>query len=554
MDIARSWSFKNTSTGASGSYQEFIAPFPGIYEITAAGAEGSGGNGGTKGGKGAVVSGRFYLKQNDKCIIIVGQAGTTRALSTQINDGVAGAGGGATTVSVVDTSSPYIITSSGVKVRPLLIAAGGSGGTDTRLIPARKKDGVDGVHTGDGKLDRFYQSFLSGGIGNQYSRNSQTSIGGYGGGTGTDDVGGYPGGAYLENLLQDPGSSVTTGYSYNAGTYQTGVTGGNIGQGKLEIKLIHSLKVTITPDITTTHSDHIKLKIDINDDFDLSVSYKVLINGTQKEPSSGYTDPARPPLAINHLINNADLVIGSNKITVEVINTDGMESTSEITIDKENFSPVIAEAVIEGNYIRAKINDEDGDMVKYRIVFNGLQLFPHRNFTKLINSPANIEYAIPKNLIKLNQPNAVLIEAIDSVGTLSSKEFTTTIGYTGMMFTTRDGEFYSTDLGEVLQYLDMGRVLAGSEPVIYEVFLKNTTGISMKRPKLWVVQRDLNPVSEKIELSKTKDPFEPSDEINFGKDYEIDHNQTVPFYVRVKTTDDAVGGGKFDIWVSADPM
>ncbi|TPG81292.1 hypothetical protein EEL32_20565 [Brevibacillus laterosporus] len=558
--------FYNTGTGISGNLQKFIVPRGGIYKISASGARG-GNVGGNLGGKGAFVSGEFNLDEGDTIHLLVGHMGLDKPFSDY-----GGGGGGGSFAVKQDNDSSYIFKPLNVGITPLVIAGGGGGAGDnggnfsggagngettgnggggTGLQGNRNSGGSGFI--GDAKPSDAKSpiSFLNGGTGGTRG----TYWGGFGGGGLPFDAGGggggYTGGNGGEGVKGGFGGS-----SYNTGLNQIRQSGVNNGHGKIEITFIKptSPKITAVIEPTTVHAENVKLDLTIDDPNDLSVNYKIFINDMQKEPSNGFTDPVRPPFRVSFIISNLDLISGNNIIAVVASNTEGVETTKKFEVVKQNSSPLITDGVIEGSYLRAKITDEDNDKIRYRIVVNELQLFPHRGFSKLIQTPVSIEYGIPKNLIKLNQSNTVLIEAMDSVGTLSLKEFTATMGYTGMMFTTRDGEFYSTDLGEVLKYLDMGRVLAGSEPVIYEVFLKNTTGIPMKRPKLWVDQKDLNPVSEKIELSKTKEPFEPTEKINFGQDYEMAHNQSVPFYVRVKTTEDAVGGGKFDIWVSADPL
>ncbi|MBM7111407.1 Glycine rich protein [Brevibacillus laterosporus] len=557
--------FFNTGTGITGNLQKFIVPRGGIYKISASGARG-GNVGGNLGGNGAFVSGEFNLDEGDIIHLLVGHMGLDKPFSDY-----GGGGGGGSFAVKQDNDSSYMFKPLNISVTPLVIAGGGGGAGDDG---GNFSGGAgNGETTGNGEggtgLQGTNNSGGSGFIGDAKPSNAQSPLsflnggtggtrgsywGGFGGGGLPYDAGGggggYTGGNGGEGVRGGFGGS-----SYNSGHNQVRQSGVNNGHGKIEITFIKpSPKITAGIEPTIVHAENVKLDFTLDDPEDLLMNYQVLINDIQKEPSSGSSELVRSPFHGSYMISNLDLIIGKNIITLVAINTAGVKSTKKIEIVKQNSNPLITEEVIEGSYLRAKITDEDNDKVRYKIVFNGKQLFPYREFTKLIDTPVSIEYSIPKTLIKIGQPNTVLIEAMDSVGTLSTKEFTATMSYVGMMFTTKEGEFYSTDLGEVLKYLDMGRVLAGSEPVIYEVFLKNTTGIPMKRPTLWIDQRDLNPASEKIELSKTKEPFELSEKIIFGEDYVMAHNQSIPFYVRVKTTEDAVGGGKFDIWVSADPL
>ena len=134
---AETYTFNNTSTGESGTIQEWTVPFTGNYQIEAYGAQG--GNSGTKvGGKGAKMSGTFQLTQGEVIKILVGQQGIgwhNPSFWGYYRIGGAGGGGGSFVV-----RSPYNTTGS-----ILVIAGGGGGAHDCEKGANDGKPGLTGT-------------------------------------------------------------------------------------------------------------------------------------------------------------------------------------------------------------------------------------------------------------------------------------------------------------------------------------------------------------------------------------------------------------------------
>jgi hypothetical protein len=117
MSHAQTWTFTNT-----GAIQTWVAPKPGIYSVTAIGAQGASAQVGQSGGRGAEVTDTFKFTNGTLYQIAVGGAGTS--------DGCNGGGGGGTFF--VDSAN-----------NPILVAGGGGGtrtsvsqnGTDASITP-----------------------------------------------------------------------------------------------------------------------------------------------------------------------------------------------------------------------------------------------------------------------------------------------------------------------------------------------------------------------------------------------------------------------------------
>lgn len=129
---------------------------------------------------------------------------------------------------------------------------------------------------------------------------------------------------------------------------------------------------------------------------------------------------------------------------------------------------------------------------------------------------------------------SVLYDAIDS-------------RYYGLMFLDTSQNYYSTSVGEILKYLDMGTLIAGQTSLEAEIFLMNTLNYDVKDVNMWVSE-NMDDVT--IEMSEITNPFiaQTSIQIPF-----LASGANIPFYIRIKTNKSATAGGNFDIMVKADP-
>jgi hypothetical protein len=247
--------------------QLWKVPYTGLYGIVAKGA--SGGNGTNEtvgagwrlGGRGAKIKGTFYIKADTQLKILVGQQG---GVTTTVFKGRPGGGGGGTFV----TTSDHVV---------LLVAGGGGGGASifphcdcrdgdpgqstengtryggTSGYGGKRYDRITGVNPssfegaagggfyGDGASSNTAfggTSFLSGGSGGR--NKAGASHGGFGGGgAGTNypgGGGGYSGGGVMGD--RDLFAAAGGGGSVNNGTEQENESGVNLGDGKVEIRLI----------------------------------------------------------------------------------------------------------------------------------------------------------------------------------------------------------------------------------------------------------------------------------------------------------------------------
>ena len=129
--ISKEYTFSYT-----GDYQEFIAPYTGLYKLELWGAEGATTYNSSLGGKGGYSKGYYYLKKDEKVYVYVGAKGRL-VTSSSDNTGVfngggagkvggggtyAGTGGGATDIRLINGNWNNVES-----LNSRIIVAGGGG-------------------------------------------------------------------------------------------------------------------------------------------------------------------------------------------------------------------------------------------------------------------------------------------------------------------------------------------------------------------------------------------------------------------------------------------
>ncbi|WP_081481732.1 discoidin domain-containing protein [Paenibacillus elgii] len=120
--------------------------------------------------------------------------------------------------------------------------------------------------------------------------------------------------------------------------------------------------------------------------------------------------------------------------------------------------------------------------------------------------------------------------------------------YSGLMFMDTSQKYYSTSIGEVLNYLDMGTMIAGQTSLDIQVKLTNTYPFQLKNVRLWP-EHSINGLT--IEMSKSNQPFVGQSSLTFDQ---LPFDQVVDFYIRLTVDPSAQAGGNFDIRVHAEPV
>lgn len=328
--------------------------------------------------------------------------------------------------------------------------------------------------------------------------------------------------------------------------------------GNVETFTYTVTKVNATPTVSAQlsskliHGQDVKLNATFNDaNAEDTVQYRVLLNNVQRFPSSGFSALEAVPVPLAIVFNNSDLIVGTNTIRVEFKDDWGALGTWSDTVTKLNAVPTLSGSM-SGLTLNAVINDTDGDDVRYRILINGKQVFPESNYTTLLHVPLEIKYTLSSQQVIIGSNNLIRVEYMDSLGGVGAWEKPFVADFAGLMFCDEAETYYSTDLGEILKYLDFGTIVAGQTTSAERVFLKNTLGYPVEEIQLWNTQGELDGVNAKAEISYSTAPFEAMDMLEFAD--QLNHGEKIPFYVRVVTNRFALHGGMFDVYVKADPV
>jgi hypothetical protein len=207
-----------------------------------------------------------------------------------------------------------------------------------------------------------------------------------------------------------------------------------------------------------------------------------------------------------------------------------------------------------GMRLNLTISDTENDQVQYNVFLNGNQVYPYdltQTFSELTQSPVTYDRLFLSNEAAVGSNNTVVITAKDKYGITSTVSLIFVGEYSELMFADEAGNYYSTDLGEVLQYLDMDVLIAGQISETYPVRLINKTGYAVVNVLLSKNNKTL-PTGAALEISQTESPFVPEGTILHSG--ALNYNDEFTFYVRIVTTlSSQPGQGEFDIYVTGDP-
>lgn len=300
------------------------------------------------------------------------------------------------------------------------------------------------------------------------------------------------------------------------------------------------------------HTEDSSITATITDDDGDRVKYRILFNGNQIFPEFGFSPLLPSGTVITHELPHRLMIIGENKLEVVMEDERGLAGYFKSTeLLNQNDLPTI-EAEIRGTLLKCKIADLDGDRIRFRITLNDKQIIPSDGWSKLVDTPIVLDQSIDPRLIVMGSKNKLVIEAIDPLGGHNVKNIYFEGEPSGLMFCDANEKFYTTNLGELLKYLDFGAIIAGQTTPAERVWMKNTLGYPIQNTRIKINQGDLDGVSSKIEISRYDSPFTSEEELTYTD--LMDHGDKVGFYVRIVTENKSTSQGVFNITVKADPV
>ncbi|MBG9790447.1 RCC1 domain-containing protein [Brevibacillus laterosporus] len=319
------------------------------------------------------------------------------------------------------------------------------------------------------------------------------------------------------------------------------------------VTLVNENPEVINPQLSAIeiHAEEVAFNATIIDADGDKVRYKVSLNGEQIPPYSGYTQFIKSPTNLSVTFNNSMLVIGKNTIKVDIEDEVGGIGTYTTEVTKLNNNPVIT-GTIKGSFLSAKITDEDADRIRYKMTLNNKQVIPVNGYTKLMNTPVVLNQSFHRTLINVGAENVLKIEAMDEVGGTFIKDIKFTGVHSGLLFCDAEETLYTTEIGELLKYLDFGDVISGQTTPAERVWVKNTLGFPVNDITITVDQGDFDGVNTRVEISRFDSPFDGKDSLAFSG--LTNHDEKIDFYVRIVTKKKSNSSGKFNITVKAEPM
>ncbi len=387
-DLETSSSSLSTTFTYTGDYQEFIAPYTGLYKLELWGAEGATTYNSSLGGKGGYSKGYYYLKKDEKVYVYVGAKGRL-VTSSSDNTGVfngggagkvgsggtyAGTGGGATDIRLINGNWNNVES-----LNSRIIVAGGGGGAGSSYSNTNSSDiggGVGGGISGVGGRTIWGSSYLSypgtqtaggggansGSLGTGGGGAAETSSGGGGGGGyyggGGASCGGGAGGSGYIGKVSNCGEdiAVTIAGDKQVPTYDgTGTMTGNSGDGYVKISYFNPDDLDI---VKTIEVDKGTLSPSFNPleyDYDLTLSADENILTISGETVKGE--------GLLMGIGTYEVKAGQTTYEISFTNIDG-----SITIYNINVTRLASPSTkLKGFKVNGKLYEIEGNVTTYDI-------------------------------------------------------------------------------------------------------------------------------------------------------------------------------------------
>lgn len=204
-----------------------------------------------------------------------------------------------------------------------------------------------------------------------------------------------------------------------------------------------------------------------------------------------------------------------------------------LVLSKKNQYLVMAQST--ANYPRFSIYnfDKDAGIIDEKVHINPVDMEP-------FNTPYELKFSPDGSLLLYSQaaaaPNSMFLYKF-----LHEPENNIYFKDPG----TED--YYSDNKGNTLMLIDFGTIVAGQTTSPKEILLENCYDYAVNNIQLSIS----NPSQGfRVELSETDLPFIPQQTLSFNQT--LDTRETIPFYIRVTTTDQSQSGGMFEVLAKCD--
>lgn len=304
---------------------------------------------------------------------------------------------------------------------------------------------------------------------------------------------------------------------------------------------------------TTTHNTSVSFNVKFRYFYNKNIRMAFKINdgeyGEYSEPLSPLTTDT-----ISGLILANKLKIGTNDITIKLVNEDEsvfVEKVISSAITVTNSAPSILFITADSDSFKChfKIVDTDMDKISYKVTLSNSANTDTiiKDWSEFTVGPIEDVIYFDTTMIKVGEQNILKVIYKDSMD--ETAEITATYLFEGkyknLMFIDENGEFYTTDKGVLIKYLDFHQIIAGTVSDVKSVTLKNNNAYPVDKLTLnLLVEKEA--IGTIVSMSKNRSPFVGSNILEFGNEV-IASGESKEFFVRVDTDTSANGLCEFEI-------
>lgn len=184
-----------------------------------------------------------------------------------------------------------------------------------------------------------------------------------------------------------------------------------------------------------------------------------------------------------------------------------------------------------GSVLKGVLEDPDRGMLRYKVTLNGEKYMPRgeeEEWTEWLQANQSVFIQLNSSDVVIGETNTLIIEVEDYFGNSYSDVFEFVGEYPGLMFKDPANGYYTSDIGEIIKYLEVGVLQQGQTSPQFEIHLVNNNPFEIYDTTL-VGSLSSNGIS--LEFSKTGMPFMA--EYNMTFEEVIGYKEIKPFFIRL---------------------
>jgi len=293
---------------------------------------------------------------------------------------------------------------------------------------------------------------------------------------------------------------------------------------------------TLALSLSQIHSEGTTLTAYLHDNEGDTIDYKVMIKADsdtdyiQNTPATGWITVSNKT-NISHSYTNSNFKLGNNAIKIQTRDQRGaLRDSNVVNLQFVNSAPIQTSYVCGDFSLQAVINDSNNDALAYRIFINGIQKYPATGYTDYQACPRVIYFSWNSSDLKYGLNNEIKLEVVDQYQGKLVITSTVLGTYKGLLFKDENGNYYTTDTGNLLKYIELGKYIAGSITTPKLVVLENHTGDAIGNVTLKVSEDTVYDGID-MNISPSLTPFNKAKQIVIP--YTLNNKDQYNFYIRI---------------------